>query len=107
MNPADKRLAIMVEDHDIEYGDFEGTIPEGQYGAGSVVIWDKGTYELTGGAIESGRLEFKLNGSKLRGMFALIKLKGKDKQWLLIKKKDEFSDQSFKLTTLLPDKSNS
>lgn len=92
MNPADKRLAIMVEDHDIEYGSFEGTIPEGQYGAGTVVIWDSGTYKLLGGSIGMGRLEFYLNGKKLKGAFLLMKMKGKDKEWLLIKKKDEYAD---------------
>lgn len=90
MNPADKRLAIMVEDHPLEYSSFEGIIPEGQYGAGTVVIWDSGTYKLIGGSIDSGRLEFELNGKKLNGVFMLVKMKGKDKdkEWLLMKKKE-------------------
>lgn len=101
MNPADKRLAIMVEDHDLEYGDFEGIIPDGQYGAGVVKIWDSGIFKLAGGNIKSGRMELMLNGSKLKGMFALVKMKGKDKEWLLIKKKDDFANPSFKLVTVL------
>jgi bifunctional non-homologous end joining protein LigD len=88
MNPADKRLAIMVEDHPLDYASFEGVIPEGQYGAGTVSIWDKGTYQLIDGEIESGRLEFLLKGKRLKGTFVLIKMKGKEKEWLLIKKKD-------------------
>jgi len=88
MNPADKRLAIMVEDHPLDYASFEGVIPEGQYGAGTVSIWDKGTYQLIDGGIESGRLEFLLKGKRLKGTFVLIKMKGKEKEWLLIKKKD-------------------
>ncbi len=89
MNPSIKRLAIMVEDHDLNYGSFEGTIPEGYYGAGAVVIWDKGTYKLLDGSINSGRIEFELKGKKLKGIFVLIKMKDKDKEWLLIKKRDE------------------
>lgn len=92
MNPKDKRLAIMVDDHDLEYLNFEGIIPEGQYGAGIVTIWDNGDYELIRGDIESGMIEFFLKGSKLKGLFMLIKMKGKKKEWLLIKKKDEFVD---------------
>ncbi len=96
MNPKDKRLAIMVEDHPIEYIDFEGEIPPGHYGAGKVLIWDKGEYELIEGddplkELEKGKIVFKLNGKKLKGAFALIKMKGKENHWLLIKKKDEFS----------------
>ncbi|MCL4537553.1 MAG: 3'-phosphoesterase [Nitrospirae bacterium] len=92
MNPADKRLAIMVEDHDIDYSSFEGIIPEGQYGAGTVVTWDKGQYALLDGSIGSGRIEFALQGKKLKGVFILTKMKGKDKEWLLIKKRDEYAD---------------
>ena len=101
MNPADKRLAVMVEDHDLEYGEFEGTIPEGEYGAGEVVIWDKGTYALVSGNIDSGKIEFRLKGMKLNGIFVLARMKDKQKEWLLIKKKDEYADPSFKLRTVL------
>jgi bifunctional non-homologous end joining protein LigD len=87
MNPADKRLAVMVDDHALQYSSFEGTIPEGHYGAGKVIIWDSGNYKMLGGSIASGRLEFELNGKRLTGIFVLVKMKGKDKDWLLIKKK--------------------
>lgn len=89
MNPADKRLAIMVEDHPLNYGPFEGIIPEGHYGAGVVAIWDKGHYKLLGGSVDAGKLEIQLNGAKLKGVFALIKMRGKAKEWLLIKKRKE------------------
>jgi bifunctional non-homologous end joining protein LigD len=91
-----KRLAAHVEDHPIAYGDFEGNIPEGNYGAGSVMLWDYGTFELLGdmpGAaqIERGDLKFRLHGQKLNGEFALVHMKGRGKgnDWLLIKKRDE------------------
>ena len=91
MNPADKRLAIQVEDHALEYGRFEGVIPEGEYGAGEVLIWDQGNYEpLTEFAegLETGAVSFRLHGRKLTGEFSLVRLKkGTGKEWLLIKKK--------------------
>ena len=102
MNPADKRLAIMVEDHALDYGSFEGIIPEGQYGAGRVVIWDKGTYKLIEGSVEKGRIEVSLGGNKLNGIFVLIRMKDKDKEWLLIKKKDEYADSNFRFEAVLP-----
>lgn len=76
-----KRLAIQVEDHDLDYIDFEGTIPEGEYGAGTVKIWDNGVYEL--GSETDKRLVFELKGKRLKGDYSLVHLK--DKQWLLIK----------------------
>jgi len=97
MNPADKRLAVMVEDHPYDYKDFEGTIPEGEYGAGTVMIWDCGTYETREGspaeALERGALKTRLNGKKLKGGFALVRtaMGGKKENWLLIKEKDEFA----------------
>lgn len=93
MNPADKRLAVMVDDHSLEYADFEGTIPEGQYGAGKVIIWDKGEFSLLKGGIKKGNLEFELKGKRLRGRFALIRMKKSDKNWLLIKMKDAFAER--------------
>jgi len=104
INPKDKKLAVMVEDHPLEYKDFEGIIPEGNYGAGKVYIWDYGTYHaldtddmqqssriLTEG-LEKGHMTFILNGEKLRGEFTLIRLKkASPKDWLLIKKNDEFA----------------
>jgi len=95
LDPDEKRLAVHVEDHPIEYGDFEGTIPAGNYGAGSVILWDRGTYELLGtdpgeAQIARGDLKFRLHGEKLMGEFALVKIKRSEKgnEWLLIKKKD-------------------
>ena len=93
MNPADKRLAIQVGDHALEYGSFEGTIPDGQYGAGRVLIWDEGTYEplldMEAG-LEKGSLAFRLHGNRLNGEFALVRIKKSQtgKEWLLIKKKE-------------------
>src|SRR5881275_654804 len=92
LDPKEKRLAVHVEDHPIEYGGFEGTIPAGNYGAGSVTLWDRGTYELLGEAsaqaqLESGDFKFKLHGEKLMGEFALVRMKnrGKGNEWLLLK----------------------
>ncbi len=94
MDPADKRLAIHVEDHPLEYAHFEGTIPAGNYGAGTVEIWDEGTYLAEAQAmrdgLKKGHLHFELQGKKLKGAFDLIKIKDEDgKAWLLIKAKDE------------------
>jgi bifunctional non-homologous end joining protein LigD len=98
LDPNAKRLAAQVEDHPIEYGDFEGNIPEGNYGAGSVMLWDRGTYELLGDApaeeqLARGDFKFRLHGEKLKGAFALVRMKGRGKgnEWLLIKKRDEFA----------------
>lgn len=101
LDPASKRLAVMVEDHPIEYKDFEGVIPEGSYGAGSVIIWDRGFYhhpsahdeksgeKLLREGLNKGDLKFVLEGEKLHGEFALVKTgKGDGKSWLLIKKKE-------------------
>ncbi len=101
LNPKEKRLAIMVEDHSIEYGDFEGIIPEGMYGAGTVVIWDKGRFEIKDGSIKKGRLTIIFYGKKLKGAFAFAKMSRKDKEWLLIKKADEYADYGFKLKTVI------
>jgi bifunctional non-homologous end joining protein LigD len=90
----EKRLAMMVEDHPIEYGGFEGVIPAGNYGAGSVMLWDRGSYELLGDAtaeeqLARGDFKFRLQGEKVRGEFAIVRTKrGKGNEWLLIKKKD-------------------
>ena len=99
LNPGDKRLAVQVEDHPFEYRKFEGTIPEGNYGAGEVIIWDQGTYEPEGSLsaaeqFERGELKFRLHGHKLNGSFVLVKLKhsrGKN-EWLLIKHRDDYAD---------------
>jgi bifunctional non-homologous end joining protein LigD len=99
LNPGDKRLAVQVEDHPFDYRTFEGTIPEGNYGAGEVIIWDQGTYEPEGTLtaaeqLERGELKFRLHGTKLNGSFVLVKLKhGRAKnEWLLIKHRDEYAD---------------
>jgi bifunctional non-homologous end joining protein LigD len=109
MSPAEKRLAVAVDDHPLEYGDFEGIIPKGRYGAGSVVIWDRGTFTPLEGAapdaaLKSGSLKFALKGKRLNGAFALVKLKGPrvtGKEWLLMKKADQFADPTFVLTAAL------
>ena len=100
MNPVEKRLAVMVDDHELEYACFEGTIPEGEYGAGDVFIWDRGTYELKGGSIGIGKLEVVFKGKKLKGVFALARMSGKEKEWLLIKKNDEYCDREFRMKTV-------
>ncbi len=108
MNPADKRLAIMVEDHTLEYGAFEGIIPEGHYGAGAVVIWDEGFYIPAEEGdpeerLQKGQFSFELRGEKLKGGFsmALLKGRGKGNQWLLIKRKDEQANPEFRLKVAL------
>jgi len=92
-NPTDKRLAVKVEDHPMEYGDFEGIIPEGNYGAGTVIVWDRGVWvplEDVREGFEKRKLLFELRGYKLRGRWTLIKLKKTEKEWLLIKERDEY-----------------
>ena len=95
LDPSQKRLAVHVEDHPLDYGNFEGNIPTGQYGAGSVMLWDRGTYEVLGkdSALDQSRrgdFKFRLEGEKLRGEFALVRTKGRgDNQWLLLKKRDK------------------
>jgi bifunctional non-homologous end joining protein LigD len=101
MNPKDKRLAIMVDDHTLEYASYEGIIPDGQYGSGAVIIWDEGEYILLGGSIGKGRIEFALNGRQLKGVFVLTRMSGKEREWLLIKKRDEFGKDDFLMTTRL------
>jgi bifunctional non-homologous end joining protein LigD len=94
-NRADKRLAVNVEDHPIEYGDFEGIIPEGNYGAGAVIVWDRGVWVPLEDPFEGfkrGKLLFELKGYKLRGKWTLVKLKKGVKEWLLIKEKDAYAD---------------
>ncbi|OGW38418.1 MAG: 3'-phosphoesterase [Nitrospirae bacterium RBG_13_39_12] len=101
MNPKEKRLAIMVEDHPLDYATFEGKIPEGMYGAGTVLIWDKGKFEITDGSLQQGKLDIVFYGKNLKGAFALAKMYGKDKEWLLIKKKDKYADYKFVLENVL------
>jgi bifunctional non-homologous end joining protein LigD len=107
LNSADKRLAVMVEDHPLEYFDFEGIIPEGNYGAGAVVIWDMGEYDLLEGydperAVKNGKVVLELCGKILKGGFSLVKMKGRgDKNWLLMKKKDEYSQSEWSINQAL------
>jgi bifunctional non-homologous end joining protein LigD len=103
-DPAVKRLAVMVEDHPLDYGSFEGKIPEGEYGAGEVIVWDRGTYvpdkpaadrsaaqEILRSGLEKGKIGVILSGSKLKGSWALVKMQHKKNDWLLIKHRDEFA----------------
>ena len=97
LDPADKRLAMMTEDHPLDYGDFEGIIPEGQYGGGTVLLWDRGTWEPLEDphqGLRKGALKFRLDGEKLKGKWTLVRIKGRDprvegRTWLLIKERDE------------------
>ena len=102
MNPAEKRLAVMVEDHPLEYGDFEGIIPQDHYGAGPVLPWDAGKFipeEDPEPALKKGKLSFSLDGNKLKGSFSLALMKGRGtgKEWLLIKKRDAFARKDWKI----------
>ena len=93
LDPADKRLAVHVEDHPVDYIHFEGLIPEGNYGAGAVVVWDRGRWEAVkdfNEGLASGKLLFDLHGYKLRGRFTLVKTKRSPKDWLLIKERDSY-----------------
>src|SRR5262245_7125114 len=94
--PADKRLAVRTEDHPLDYAEFEGKIPDGEYGAGSVIVWDRGRWSTEGDPhqqLAKGHLTFDLDGSKLKGRWHLVHMKGRDKggkeNWLLIKVDDE------------------
>ena len=116
MNPGDKRLAMMVEDHPYDYKDFTGIIPEGNYGAGIVEVWDKGTFTGVNPeheninekqllkSLKDGNLKFALKGKKLKGEFALIKLKNsEDNSWLLIKHRDKYAtDDEYDSEELTP-----
>jgi bifunctional non-homologous end joining protein LigD len=101
---ADKRLAVQTEDHPLDYANFEGNIPEGNYGAGTVMVWDRGTFAVEGELpalqqLERGEIKFNLNGEKLRGSFVLVKLKRSEKgnEWLLIKHKDGAEDSKWNI----------
>jgi bifunctional non-homologous end joining protein LigD len=95
MNTAERRLAMRTEDHPIEYADFEGIIPEGHYGAGAVMVWDRGTYEVdddrasAAEQLSRGELKFTLAGQKLHGGFVLVR--ADEKRWFLIKRRDEYA----------------
>lgn len=99
LNPKDKRLAVEVEDHPLDYGDFEGTIPKGQYGGGTVMLWDRGFWAPQSSdaakALAKGELKFVLSGEKLKGGFVLVRMNRRDGEkrndWLLIKHRDEYA----------------
>ena len=108
LDPADKRLAVETEDHPVEYLKFEGHIPEGEYGAGEHMIWDEGTYKVLDGgdaltALEAGRINFELRGKKLQGAWNMVRLGGREGQWLLMKARDEHSQEGWKLELRMPD----
>jgi bifunctional non-homologous end joining protein LigD len=101
---ADKRLAVQTEDHPLDYANFEGKIPEGNYGAGTVMVWDRGTFHVEGSLdalkqLEKGEIKFSLNGEKLRGSFVLVKLKQSEKgnEWLMIKHKDAAENSTWNI----------
>jgi bifunctional non-homologous end joining protein LigD len=104
LDPADKRLAMEVEDHPVEYGTFEGVIPEGEYGGGTVMLWDNGTYEAdvadVGKALLAGELRFTLYGMKLKGGWVLVRTGGR--KWLLMKRKDAAASKTVDITTEKP-----
>ena len=96
LDPAEKRLAVRTEDHPLEYGSFEGTIPKGEYGGGEVMLWDRGTWTPKGDpheGLEKGQLKFELHGERLKGGFSLVRLRSREKEkrenWLLVKERDE------------------
>tara|TARA_R110002124_G_scaffold114535_5_gene269185 strand:- start:7809 stop:10400 length:2592 start_codon:yes stop_codon:yes gene_type:complete len=110
-NPADKRLAVRVEDHPVDYGSFEGTIPKDEYGGGTVMLWDQGTWEPIGdphAGLEGGDLKMRLHGQRMQGEWVLVHMKGRDtkrksgparENWLLIKHRDDFAKDA---ETLVP-----
>jgi len=106
LDPSVKHFAAHVEDHPVDYGGFEGNIPAGNYGAGSVMLWDRGTWELLGDAsgeeqLARGDLKFRLHGEKLNGDFALVHMKGRGKgnEWLILKKRDQFAQEGWDVET--------
>ena len=104
LNPADKRLAVMVPDHSISYGNFEGTLAEGTYGAGEVRICDNGKYEAESEPLvqfKKGKIVVTFFGLKLRGEFALVRMADQEENWLMIKHKDHFADEDWAIETVL------
>jgi bifunctional non-homologous end joining protein LigD len=105
MDPDDKRLAIAVPDHSLNYFKFEGTLAEGAYGAGEVRIWDSGKYETFVDPqlqYEAGKIVFTFLGKKVRGEFKLVRMSRQPNDWLLIKTEDKFADIDWSLKTILP-----
>lgn len=112
LDPKVKRLAVHVEDHPVEYALFEGTIPEGEYGGGTVMLWDKGKWHSedknANAAYKAGNMTFTLEAEKLQGLWKLIRLKKDEKNWLLMKIKDEYakSTNSYDITKAEPNSVN-
>ena len=110
LDPAQKRLAMRVEDHPIDYADFEGIIPAGEYGGGTVMIWDQGTWEPVGDArlgLSEGHLKFVIHGEKLRGGWMLVRRGGKsgptdERTWFLFKERDQFAGGKTSITAAKP-----
>jgi len=105
LKPKEKRLAMAVEDHPLDYARFEGVIPEGEYGGGTVMVWDTGTYELEdddrfADAMRRGRIPFTLHGKKLKGGWTLVRTDGR--RWLLIKRRDRASSDTVDITAAKP-----
>jgi bifunctional non-homologous end joining protein LigD len=121
LNPANKRLAMLVPDHPIEYGPFEGVIPTGQYGGGPVMLWDYGTWDFVSEArakrekapenpseaFRRGALKFELHGKKCKGRWGLIQMKGRGNAWLLVKDNDEEADRQINLVDERPESAKS
>ena len=106
LDPRQKRLAVETEDHPLDYIDFEGVIPEGNYGAGTVIVWDTGTYTTKRDIREQfrdGKISFIVNGIKIKGSFALIRIRQRHKQWLLIKSDDDGGGRDYSSATSKPD----
>lgn len=114
LNPKDKRLAILTEDHKLDFADFEGEIPDGKYGAGTIIVWDRGSYQnittkndkqiSIQEAFKNGDITISLKGEKLKGNFSLILLRHQNepKNWLLIKQNDQYADNKFDPIIELP-----
>jgi bifunctional non-homologous end joining protein LigD len=107
LDPADKRMAVHVEDHPIDYGGFEGVIPPGQYGAGTVIVWDRGEWQPVDDprkGYKAGKLKFDLHGEKLQGRWTLVRMRGRDNErqepWLLIKERDAAAGAAAEVDTL-------
>ncbi|HEU4822146.1 MAG TPA: non-homologous end-joining DNA ligase [Nitrososphaeraceae archaeon] len=106
LSPSQKRLAVETEDHPLDYIDFEGVIPEGNYGAGTVIVWDTGTYtteQEIRQQFSDGKISFSLSGKKIKGSFVLIRIKQRQKQWLLIKADDQYATSEMDLTRTAPE----
>ena len=110
LDPSEKRLAVHTEDHPLDYLEFEGVIPEGSYGAGKMIVWDRGTYRCVGAQTDPvaswkrGLIDLQMEGEKLKGLWVLVRTSsGEDNQWLLLKKKDSHADATRDITEEMPE----